>query len=107
MSNPKAVRDLYLRTLYDMRREGKLTQRQVVGIKSILDSGVNALYNQDKCIEKLSKIKELMWGPGGCDVECADCHLMSIEKVDPEMCIIKSMRLVFDPSYISKGDGTK
>ncbi len=44
MSNPGVLRDKYLKTLYDLRGQRKLTQNDVVGIKAILDAGIHLLY---------------------------------------------------------------
>lgn len=48
MSNPKALRDKFLRIMYDLRNQRKLTQSDVLTFKAVFEAGLNALYNENK-----------------------------------------------------------
>lgn len=56
----------------------------------------------------VSEIKDLMWGPGGCDKNCNYCPVQVDENdYDPEICFIKAMRAVFDPEFMASQDYTE
>ena len=52
MSNPKALRDKFLRIMYDLRNQEKLTQGDVLTFKAVFEAGLQVLYNECKPEEK-------------------------------------------------------